>query len=70
MTQQDDDRKAFEACGSETVDEGSFNYTSAAEHTNAENVLVLHDPAVAATYGMEWERLWSESRRSRPNNNG
>jgi phosphatidylserine/phosphatidylglycerophosphate/cardiolipin synthase-like enzyme len=45
----------------ETVEEDSFNYTSAAENKNAENVLVLHDPAVAALNGKEWERLWAES---------
>jgi phosphatidylserine/phosphatidylglycerophosphate/cardiolipin synthase-like enzyme len=45
----------------ETVEAGSFNYTSAAEKKNAENVLVLHDPVVAQRYGQEWERLWGES---------
>jgi len=45
----------------ETVEEGSFNYTAAAESRNAENVLVLHDAAIAAQYGKEWERLWAES---------
>jgi phosphatidylserine/phosphatidylglycerophosphate/cardiolipin synthase-like enzyme len=45
----------------ETVEEGSFNYTAAAESKNAENLLVLHDPAVAQRYGQEWERLWGES---------
>jgi phosphatidylserine/phosphatidylglycerophosphate/cardiolipin synthase-like enzyme len=44
-----------------TVETGSFNYTSAAEHHNAENVLVLHDPAMAQRYGLEWDRLWGES---------
>jgi phosphatidylserine/phosphatidylglycerophosphate/cardiolipin synthase-like enzyme len=45
----------------ETVELGSFNYTSAAEYKNAENVLVLHDPGVAQQYGEEWDRLWAES---------
>jgi phosphatidylserine/phosphatidylglycerophosphate/cardiolipin synthase-like enzyme len=44
-----------------TVETGSFNLTSAAESKNAENVIVLHDPAVAQRYGQEWERLWGES---------
>jgi phosphatidylserine/phosphatidylglycerophosphate/cardiolipin synthase-like enzyme len=44
-----------------TVETGSFNYTSAAEHKNGENVLVLHDPAIAQRYAKEWERLWGES---------
>jgi phosphatidylserine/phosphatidylglycerophosphate/cardiolipin synthase-like enzyme len=43
------------------VETGSFNFTAAAEAKNAENVLVLHDPAVAQRYGLEWERLWGES---------
>jgi phosphatidylserine/phosphatidylglycerophosphate/cardiolipin synthase-like enzyme len=44
-----------------TVEEGSFNYTDAAESRNAENVLVLRDSIVAARYDKEWERLWGES---------
>jgi len=46
----------------ETVEEGSFNFTAAAEKKNAENVLVLRDePSVASRYGAEWQRLWNES---------
>jgi phosphatidylserine/phosphatidylglycerophosphate/cardiolipin synthase-like enzyme len=44
-----------------TVEEGSFNYTAAAERKNAENVLVLHDRKIAGEYAQEWERLWNES---------
>jgi len=44
-----------------TVELGSFNFTAAAEKHNAENVLVLHDAAVAGRYGQEWGRLWAES---------
>ena len=44
-----------------TVEEGSFNFTQAAEKSNAENVLVLHDAEVAQRYGEEWDRLWNES---------
>jgi phosphatidylserine/phosphatidylglycerophosphate/cardiolipin synthase-like enzyme len=46
-----------------TVEEGSFNYTAAAETRNAENVLVLHDATVSAQYQREWGRLWSESEK-------
>jgi phosphatidylserine/phosphatidylglycerophosphate/cardiolipin synthase-like enzyme len=49
----------------ETVEEGSFNFTHAAEFSNAENVLVLHDPEVAERYGREWDRLWGESEELR-----
>ena len=45
----------------QAVETGSFNLTAAAEKSNAENVIVLHDPAVAQRYGQEWERLWAES---------
>lgn len=33
---------------------GSFNFTNAAEHSNAENCLVEHDPAKAAAYDDNW----------------
>ncbi|MDR1817190.1 MAG: phospholipase D family protein [Puniceicoccales bacterium] len=46
-----------------TVQTGSFNYTRAAATTNAENVIVLRDPALAALYTKEWQRLWDESRQ-------
>jgi phosphatidylserine/phosphatidylglycerophosphate/cardiolipin synthase-like enzyme len=43
------------------VQTGSFNYTRAAAEKNAENVLVVRDnPAIAAKYTAEWERLWNE----------
>jgi phosphatidylserine/phosphatidylglycerophosphate/cardiolipin synthase-like enzyme len=45
----------------QAVEEGSFNFTAAAETRNAENVLVLHDAVIAGQYGTEWERLWDES---------
>ena len=51
----------FIVVDSKTVEEGSFNYTAAAERKNAENVLVLHDRKVAGDYAQEWERLWDES---------
>jgi len=49
-----------------TVEEGSFSYTAAAESKNAENVVVLHDAAVAGHYAQEWDRLWAESEELRP----
>lgn len=46
----------------ETIEEGSFNFTAAAESKNAENVAVLKECSdVAARYGAEWHRLWNES---------
>jgi len=46
----------------EAVQTGSFNYTSAAVKSNAENVLILRSKSVADTYTREFERLWAESR--------
>ena len=34
---------------------GSYNFTSAAEHENAENLLVLKDGALAARYYANWQ---------------
>jgi phosphatidylserine/phosphatidylglycerophosphate/cardiolipin synthase-like enzyme len=50
----------------DTVEEGSFNYTAAAESRNAENVLVLRDGNTAAQYAREWARLWAESEAMKP----
>ena len=33
---------------------GSFNFTKSAEEKNAENLLVLRDPALAARYVKNW----------------
>jgi phosphatidylserine/phosphatidylglycerophosphate/cardiolipin synthase-like enzyme len=45
-----------------TLETGSFNYTTAANTHNAENVLVLWNvPQIAEVYAREWERLWAES---------
>ncbi len=52
----------FVVIDGQTVETGSFNFTQSASVRNAENVLVLRDdPAVAARYTAEWERLWAES---------
>jgi phosphatidylserine/phosphatidylglycerophosphate/cardiolipin synthase-like enzyme len=37
-----------------TVITGSFNFTAAAEKSNAENLLVIHDPGLAARYAQNW----------------
>jgi phosphatidylserine/phosphatidylglycerophosphate/cardiolipin synthase-like enzyme len=52
----------FVVVDGETVEEGSFNYTSAGENRNAENVVALKEcPEVATRYAAEWRRLWDES---------
>lgn len=38
------------------VETGSFNYTYSAEHYNAENVLIVHDSALALEYLHNWNR--------------
>ncbi|MFA5160211.1 MAG: phospholipase D family protein, partial [Candidatus Omnitrophota bacterium] len=39
-----------------TVITGSFNFTNAAEDKNAENLLVVHDKAVAKKYRDNWNK--------------
>jgi hypothetical protein len=39
----------------QTVITGSFNFTKAAEETNAENLLVIQDPSLAAKYLENWK---------------
>jgi phosphatidylserine/phosphatidylglycerophosphate/cardiolipin synthase-like enzyme len=51
----------FVAVDGETVETGSFNFTSSAESRNGENVTVVHDREVALQYSREWSRLWTES---------
>ena len=38
----------------ETVITGSFNFTSAAQNKNAENLLILHNTALAKEYAKNW----------------
>jgi phosphatidylserine/phosphatidylglycerophosphate/cardiolipin synthase-like enzyme len=39
----------------ETVITGSFNFTKAAEESNAENLLVIHDKKLAEQYIDNWK---------------
>lgn len=45
----------------ETVVLGSYNFTRAADRTNDENVLVIHDPAVAAAFLLEFEAIFNQA---------
>jgi phosphatidylserine/phosphatidylglycerophosphate/cardiolipin synthase-like enzyme len=38
----------------EIVITGSFNFTKAAEERNAENLVIIHDAAIAETYARNW----------------
>ena len=46
-----------------TVITGSFNFTTAAEQRNAENLLVIHDRALAARYTANWRAHAAHSAR-------
>jgi phosphatidylserine/phosphatidylglycerophosphate/cardiolipin synthase-like enzyme len=46
---------------SSTVITGSFNFTAAAEYDHAENLLVIHDTALAARYADNWKLHASHS---------
>ena len=46
----------------ETVILGSYNLTISAEESNDENVLIIHDPAVAALFVEEFGRVYEAAR--------
>jgi phosphatidylserine/phosphatidylglycerophosphate/cardiolipin synthase-like enzyme len=39
-----------------TVSTGSFNFTAAAENSNAENLVIIDSPDLARLYSEDWER--------------
>jgi phosphatidylserine/phosphatidylglycerophosphate/cardiolipin synthase-like enzyme len=40
---------------------GSFNFTVSADEANDDNILIIHNPAVAALYEQEFQRIYSEA---------
>jgi phosphatidylserine/phosphatidylglycerophosphate/cardiolipin synthase-like enzyme len=40
---------------------GSYNFTSRAERTNDENLLIIDDPTLAAAYLAEFERVFEQA---------
>jgi phosphatidylserine/phosphatidylglycerophosphate/cardiolipin synthase-like enzyme len=40
---------------------GSFNFSSNATDSNDENVIIVHDPAVAQLYAAEFDRRFAEA---------
>lgn len=48
----------FAVIDGKTVVTGSYNWTASAEERNRENALIIVDPAIAAAYQAEFERLW------------
>ncbi|WWO99531.1 MAG: phospholipase D family protein [Candidatus Dasytiphilus stammeri] len=52
----------FMIIDSQIIETGSYNYTSAADKHNAENIIILyHYPEIAYQYTKEFNRLWKES---------
>ncbi|WWO98908.1 MAG: phospholipase D family protein [Candidatus Dasytiphilus stammeri] len=52
----------FMIIDSQIIETGSYNYTSAADKHNAENIIILyHSPEIASQYTKEFNRLWEES---------
>lgn len=52
----------FAVIDNQSVQTGSFNYSAAADKSNAENVIYLRGtPATAAAYTQEFNHLWAES---------
>lgn len=46
----------------DTLQLGSFNYSSSAEKRNAENVLIIRNhPQVIGAYTEQWQKLWDEA---------
>ena len=50
----------------QTILSGSFNFTEAAEDRNAENLLVIRDPALAVQYAKNWQAHRVHSKPYRP----
>lgn len=48
---------------SQVVITGSFNFTTAAERQNAENLLIVRDPPLAARYAENWQAHATHSTR-------
>lgn len=40
---------------------GSYNFSRNAEEQNDENVLIVHNPEIAAAYYAEWQRVWAKT---------
>jgi phosphatidylserine/phosphatidylglycerophosphate/cardiolipin synthase-like enzyme len=49
-----------------TVETGSFNFTTGAERSNAENVVTVRDKAIAAAFIANWQAHLSHADRPRP----
>ncbi len=50
----------------QTVILGSYNFTTSAEEANDENVLIIHDPEVAAAFLAEFDRVYQQAQAAGP----
>ncbi len=55
---------------SEVVVTGSMNFTKGGETKNAENVVIVHDPALAGKYVANWGEHFSHSQPYAPDTTG
>jgi len=53
----------FMVIDGEVVVTGSYNWSSAAEERNDENIIVIRDPRVAGEYEREFARIWEQASR-------
>lgn len=42
---------------------GSYNFSGNAEDSNDENVLIIHNPEIAAAYFAEWQKVWEKAEK-------
>jgi phosphatidylserine/phosphatidylglycerophosphate/cardiolipin synthase-like enzyme len=40
---------------------GSLNFSTSAEESNDENVIILDNPEIAALYMQEFDRIWAQA---------
>jgi phosphatidylserine/phosphatidylglycerophosphate/cardiolipin synthase-like enzyme len=40
---------------------GSYNFSRNAEENNDENILIIHNPEIAAAYFAEWQKVWAQA---------
>jgi phosphatidylserine/phosphatidylglycerophosphate/cardiolipin synthase-like enzyme len=43
---------------------GSFNFSASARDDNSENLIVVHNPAIAAAYMAEWQKVYSQGSKA------
>ncbi len=41
---------------------GSYNFSASAENSNDENLIIIHDPTIAALYLQEFEKIWQHGK--------